>query len=421
MAKHTPSHHPKKHRPKSGTGSSGTVDPSVPQPVFAQPTPSPDPTGFKTPVTDQSEKEVQNLEPVPQPSGGAVEPVLTLAQVYGDAGAAKTAAIQAAGQIVFHSVGDTGSVKGPSTQSLVADKMVSDFTEANPADVPSFFYHLGDVVYYFGEAAYYYDQFYEPYRSYPAPILGIPGNHDGVVYASDPAPTLDGFLRNFCAAEPVVTPDAGGLARTAMIAPGVYFTFDAPFVRILGLYSNVLEDPGVISSENGANTVLDSRQVDFLTAALKRVKSEKYTGAVIIAVHHPPFSGDSTHGGSPQMLADIDSACTAAGLWPHAVISGHVHNYERFTRTVNKIQIPYVIAGGGGHSPLSTMRGTFRTPYKIDSTLTLESYDDADFGYLRILVNVTTLTIEYHPEADGGVTKTPNDTVTVNLATRALS
>ena len=399
----------------------GEVDPSSPQPVFAQPLPSPDPTGFKNPVTDQSDKELTNLEPVPQPTGGAVEPVLTLAQVYGSAGAAMSAAIQASGQIVFHAVGDTGSVEGPSTQSLVADKMVSDFSEANQADMPSFFYHLGDVVYYFGEAAYYYDQFYEPYRNYPAPILGIPGNHDGVVYASDPEPTLDAFLRNFCSAEPVVTADAGGLVRTAMIQPGVYYTFDAPFVRILGVYSNVLEDPGVISDENGSNTVLDSRQVDFLTAALKRVKSEKYAGAVLIAVHHPPFSGDSTHGGSPQMLADIDSACTAAGVWPHAVLSGHVHNYERFTRTVNKIQIPYVVAGCGGHTPLSTMRDTFRTPYKIDSTLTLESYDDTDFGYLRIVVNATTLTIEFHPEADGGVTKTPDDTVTVNLATRAIS
>jgi hypothetical protein len=433
MAKSSPSHSEssKKHHPKpgsgkpgggeSGGGKSGSGAAATPQPVFAQPTPSPDPTGFKHPVTDQSFAELTNLEPVPQPAGGAVEPVLTLAQIYGSAGAAKSAAIQKSGQIVFHAVGDTGSVEGPTTQSLVADKMVSDFTEANPADEPSFFYHLGDVVYYFGEAAYYYDQFYEPYRSYPAPILGIPGNHDGVVYASDPAPTLAAFLANFCAAEPVVTPDAGGLVRTAMIQPGVYYTFDAPFVRILGLYSNVLEDPGVISDENGSNTVLDGRQVDFLTAALKRVKSEKYAGAVIIAVHHPPFSGDSTHGGSPQMLADIDSACTAAGVWPHAVISGHVHNYERFTRTVNKIEIPYVVAGCGGHTPLSTMRGTYRTPYKIDSTLTLESYDDTDFGYLRLVVTATTLTIEFHPESDGGVTKTPDDTVTVNLATRALS
>jgi hypothetical protein len=395
--------------------------PTNPQPVFAQPTPSPDPTGFKNPVTDQSDKEIANLEAVPQPAGGAVEPILTLTQIYGDQGAAKTTAIQSAGQIVFHSVGDTGSVDGPSTQSLVADKMVSDFTEDDPADVPSFFYHLGDLVYYFGEATYYYDQFYEPYRSYPAPIVAIPGNHDGVVYPSDPAPTLDAFLRNMCSATPVVSPDAGGLVRTAMIAPGVYFTFDAPFVRILGLYSNVLEDPGVISDENGSNTVLDQRQIAFLTAALQRIVTEKYAGAVIIAVHHPPFTGGSVHGGSPKMLADIDSACTAAGFWPHAVFSGHSHNYQRFTRTVNDIEIPYVVAGCGGHSPLSTMRTTYRTPYKIDDTLTLESYDDTDYGYLRVVVNAQTMSIEFHPEADGGATKTPDDVVTVNLSTRALS
>ena len=267
--------------------------------------------------------------------GGAAEPILTLAQTYGSAGDGKSGGDPAGEQIVFHSVGDTGSVIGPDTQSLVADKMVSDFDEANSADVPSFFFHLGDVVYYFGEATYYYDQFYEPFRNYPAPIVAIPGNHDGVVYATDPAPTLEAFLRNFCAANPATSPDAGMLVRTTMIQPGVYFTFDAPFVRILGLYSNVLEDPGVISSQGGTNS-LDDRQITFLTTALKRIKSEKYAGAVIIAVHHPPFTGGSVHGGSPQMLADIDSACKAAGVWPHAVFSGHAHNYQRYTRTVQR-------------------------------------------------------------------------------------
>ena len=61
------------------------------------------------------------------------------------------------------------------------------------------------------------------------------------------------------------------------------------------------------------------------------------------------------------MLADIDSACTAAGVWPHAVFSGHAHNYQRYTRTVNSMQIPFLVAGCGGHSPLSAMRGTYRT------------------------------------------------------------
>ncbi len=401
--------------PTSGSGSKSG------QPIFSQPQPSPDPTGFKDPVTDKNLKGISLLEAVPQPPGGAVEPILTLAQVYGSAGAAKVASIQKAGQIVFHSVGDTGSVVGPAMQSLVADKMGTDFDETNPADVPSFLFHLGDVVYYFGEATYYYDQFYSPYRDYPAPILAIAGNHDGIVYPKDPAPTLDAFLKNFCTATPAQSSDAGNLVRTTMIQPGVYFTLEAPFVRILGLYSNVLEDPGVISGEKGQNKVLDNRQVAFLTAALKRVQSDKFTGAVIIAVHHPPFTGGSDHGGSPLMLADIDSACTAAGVWPHAVISGHAHNYQRYTRTVSKMQIPFVVAGCGGHSPLSPMRGTYRTPYVIDSMLTLENYDATDYGYLRVIVNATTMSIEFHPQSDGGTTKTPNDVVTINLATHAVS
>ena len=418
MRRH-PTKHPKKHptgKPGGPTSPAGTG-----QPIFGQPQPSPDPTRFKDPVTDQSQREVTSLGAVPQPRGGAPEPVLTLQQVYGSTGAATIQAIQQAGQIVFHSVGDTGSVVGPFTQSLVADKMAIDFNEANYADVPSFFFHLGDVVYYFGEATYYYDQFYEPHRNYPGPILAIPGNHDGVVYATDPNPTLDAFLRNFCAPVAAQSPDAGGLSRTAITQPGVYFTLEAPFVRIFGLYSNVLEDPGVISGENGANTVLDDRQITFLTTALARAKSEKFTGALIVAVHHPPFSGGSVHGGSPLMLHDIDSACQAAGMWPHAVFSGHAHNYQRFTRTVNKYQIPFLVAGCGGHSPLSSMRATYRTPYKIDSTLTLESYDATHYGYLRVIVNAQTMRIEFHPQSDGGTTKTPDDVVTVDLSARTVS
>jgi hypothetical protein len=206
-----------------------------------------------------------------------------------------------------------------------------------------------------------------------------------------------------------------------MIQPGVYFTLEAPFVRIFGLYSNVLEDPGVISGENGNNTILNDRQVTFLTTALERAKSDNFTGALIVAVHHPPFTGDSTHGGSPLMSQDIDSACQSAGVRPHAVFSGHAHNYQRFTRLVNNYQIPYIVAGCGGHSPLSTMRTNYRTPYQIDSTLTLESYDDTHYGYLRVVVNATTMNVEFHPQNDGGTVKTPDDVVTIDLATRTVS
>ncbi len=422
--KKTPPKHPAPvHKPKPPKPSA----PSSGQPVFAQPAPSPDPTGFVDTTSDSGDYSLVNatlLQAVPTPRGGATEPVVTLAEVLGDAGPAAVSKIQASGQIVFHSAGDTGNTTGPSTITKVADKMVSDFDEADPADVPSFFFHLGDVVYNFGEGAYYYDQFYDPYRQYAAPIMAIAGNHDGEVYKTDPAPTLEAFLRNFCAATPAVSTDAGGLSRTAQIQPGVFYTFDAPFVRILALYSNVLEDPGVISSQGNSASPVSDAQLAYLTAALQRAKNENYAGAVIIAVHHPPFTYGSAHSGSPLLLQDIDNAATKAGFWPHAVLSGHAHNYQRFTRQVGQTQIPYLVAGCGGHglSPLqSGSNGAIRTPITVSSTLTFESYDGTDYGYLRVIATAETLTIEFHPASDGAGTKTPDDVVTVNLKTRTIS
>jgi len=41
------------------------------------------------------------------------------------------------------------------------------------------------------------------------------------------------------------------LNRTTQIQPGVYFTFEAPYLRILMPYSSALEGPGIISNERG--------------------------------------------------------------------------------------------------------------------------------------------------------------------------
>jgi hypothetical protein len=404
-------------------------------PAFGQPQPGPDATSFKTPHpsdnTLYSKVNTKLVEPFPAPRGGA-EPILTLADIWGSLlGPAKTAAITQAAQIVFHSAGDTGSVLSPVTESLVADAAQADLA-ASPADaLPAFFFHLGDVVYSFGEAAYYYDEFYEPWRTYQAPILGIAGNHDGLIYTGEvesggsPVPTLEAWLANFCAETPVITPQAGGLIRTAMTQPGVFFTFDAPFVRILSVYSNVLEDPGVLSTEGGTRPTLNDTQLTFLQTALTRCKTEKYAGAVLIAVHHPPYTAGTTHGGSPRMLQDLDAAATAAGFWPHAVLSGHAHNYQRFTRTLNpgtsgSTTIAYMVIGNGGHG-LDTIRkinnAPIRVPYIVDDTLTLENYDATHYGFTRITVDALTLRIDYY---QAGAT-TPSDTVSIDLETRTVS
>jgi len=37
----------------------------------------------------------------------------------------------------------------------------------------------------------------------------------------------------------------------------------------------------------------------------------------------------------------VDAICAEAGVWPHAVLSAHAHNYQRFTRIAGDRQTPY--------------------------------------------------------------------------------
>jgi hypothetical protein len=404
------------------------------RPVFGQPAPTPDPAQFEVkhpsdgPIYKQIDalNQAHKLAPLPFPAPrGLPEPRLSLADVLNIQQADLENQIKANKQLVFHSTGGTGNTRGRTDQNLVADKLVSDFSDYDPQDRPLFFFLLGDVIYSFGEAQYYYDQFYEPYRNYPAPIIALAGNHDGMVAPGTKVATLAAFLENFCVVPPHfhVTPEAGGLSRTAQIQPGVFFTFEAPMVRILALYSNTLEDPGVI-----ADSDIGDSQIKYLEAALKRVKSESFDGALILAHHHPAYTAGSQHGWSTDMPGQIDKACNDAGVWPHVVLSAHAHNYQRFTRLHGKTQIPYTICGNGGHG-LAKLRqkgiSALRTPQPLDvpqgsDKVILENYDDEDFGYLRLVVTATQLRIEYHPASDGTGAKTPDDFVTVDLAKRQL-
>jgi len=405
------------------------------KPVFAQPEPTADPQTFKIkhPSDSDAYKIIDELNaehkikplPFPLPRGGEVEPQLNLTQVFGGNTAA-VARIQSSGQIVFHALGDCGSTRGPTTQNEVTDKMIGDFAEAAPAEIPQFAFLLGDIIYNFGETQYYYDQFYEPYRNYPAPVLAAAGNHDGMISPLAHATSLAAYLRNFCA-DPAsgytVTPEAGGLSRTAQIQPGVFFTFDAPLVRILVLYSNTLEDPGVI-----ADPAIGTVQIEFLKAALARVKQQRFSGALLFAHHHPPYALGGQHGSSVEMRKQMDAVCAAAGVWPHAVLAGHAHNYQRFTRhRADGSNIPYLICGNGGHNvqKLQSQYGiALRTPQVFqaktatDDAVTFENYDDTDFGYLRVIVTEAQLRVEYHPASDGVGAKTPDDSVTIDLRTR---
>jgi Calcineurin-like phosphoesterase len=433
----------------------------LPQPIFGEPVfnegvPTPDPAQFKVTPTDENlytsalqKLLTKDVVAFDQASGKASD-VFSLSDAWGSHGPDVIQAINQAKTIYFHMIGDSGASTAATFPAMirVSDAVTNDFHTSTAPNRPSFMFHLGDIVYNFGESTYYYDQFYEPFRNYPAPIFAVPGNHDSFVVPGTAAGSepLTIFMRNFCSAKTVVTQEAGSLHRTAMMQPGVYFTVDAPFVRIIGLFSNALEDPGVISSENKKWTQVPDYQLAFLTAQLQRIKQENYAGALLLAVHHPPFTysppaktgaSGGKHSSNSVMLADIDTICKQQGVYPHAVISGHAHNYQRYTRTLSfggkSYTVPFIVCGDSGHNVTALVQSKLGksagepadnanvkyldvNPVVQSTGLILNRHDDQNSGFLRVAVNAQQLIITFNPVSKTGAATKP-DTVTVDLAT----
>lgn len=432
----------------------------LPQPIFSEAGTTPDPTRFKTKHPSDSElyKQIGNLskKDVVVFDRSRIDPdqVYALENALGPHGPEMIQQIKKAGKIIFHSAGDTGASneKKYGREISVADQLTADCHNANESNRPAFLFHLGDVVYDFGESRYYYDQFYDPFRNYPAPIFAIPGNHDSFVVPNTPKgeEPLTIFARNFCAEQATITPEAASLHRTAMTQPGVYFALDAPFVRILALFSNALEDPGLISGQNGKWPGVPDYQLDFLSAQLQRIKKEKFAGAVLLATHHPPFSyspgrgasgSGGNHSGSTDMLRQIDSICKAEGVYPHAFLSGHAHNYQRFARSITfggkSMEVPFIICGDGGHNVNTLVRAKRgqpsqeppfglpvgyldRQPAVSSQGLILKHYDDQNYGYLRVTADKANLRIAFQQAGTTSLMQSRVDIVTVDLATHQV-
>ncbi|HEV2200343.1 MAG TPA: metallophosphoesterase [Bryobacteraceae bacterium] len=352
-------------------------------------------------MTDWSRHQLGSVPPVLR--GGRMD----LSEVIGDTGVTE---IEDVGEIRFHALGDSG-VGMANEAEQVGDEMATDYKAGAGGLNPAFLFHLGDVIYGPDKQAHYGDRFYRPYRHYPGKILAIPGNHDGEVRAAADSPSLSGFRANFCAATAAVPPAASGIGvyRETMTQPGVYWMLDAPFVRIIGLYSNLLENPGYLQGAGG-----DTSQVDWLGATLKAIAKIEDGKALVIATHHPPYS-QSGHSGSTDMNKSITDACTAAGVMPHAVLSAHAHNYQRYTRRIGGQQVLYIVAGGGGMPPQSVAAASGQP---ADATQEV-TYDAAmsSLGYLFVTVSASQLKTEFWPL---GQQTTPFDPVTVDLATHSV-
>jgi len=300
-------------------------------------------------------------------------------------------------QLVFHAVGDTGGINdGGVTQTAIAEEMEAQIINSPDSEKAQFFYNLGDVVYWNGISYHYPEQFYEPYKHYPAPIFAIAGNHDGDTHVhkgneADPEPSLTGFMKNFCDSQPRYLDSY----RPTMTQPYVYWTLDAPFATIIGLYSNV---DGLLDG------LRSFQQQSWFEDQMKNAPKDK---CLIVAVHHPPYSLDTSHGGYSDIGNAIDRAGDIAGRYPNAVLSGHVHCYQRFTRTIHHQKIAYIVAGAGGYAhsfkaihklqkdPVTKMEPSKPFKHLTIPHLELDNYNDAMPGFLRITVDATTLKGEY--------------------------
>jgi hypothetical protein len=147
-------------------------------------------------------------------------------------------------------------------------------------------------------------------------------------------------------------------------------------------------------------------------------------------MHHPPLSGDDHHGSSQYMLDLVDVAIHASGRVPTLILGGHVHNYQRFSRTltVNGTvhAIPYVVAGGGGYPNMHTMAPDAAAahlpwPMPTFAGVTLQAFNDSHYGYGRVTATAASITFEYvavarPPGVDARtVTPTVVDTLTMSL------
>ncbi len=351
----------------------------------------------------------QQLGPIPPVTRGGS---LNLSDVIGAPGVQE---IEDLGEIRFHALGDSGVGNAQEAQQI-ADEMATDFKAGAGGLNPAFLFHLGDVIYGNDKANHYGERFYVPYRHYPGKILAIPGNHDGEVKAPADSPSLSAFLANFCTATATVPTQASGsgIYRETMTEPGVYWFLDAPFVQIIGLYSNLLENPG--SLEGITNGKSDTSQLDWLGQTLSSIAKAKQKKALVIATHHPPYS-QSGHTGSTAMSQSIDALFTKTGVYPDLFLSAHSHNYQRYTRRMGGKQVPYIIVGTGGMLPQPVMPATGQ-PADASQTVT---YDAAlaSLGYLFVTVSAKQITTGFWQLASQHTT--PFDPLTIDLATHLVS
>jgi hypothetical protein len=262
-------------------------------------------------------------------------------------------------EIAFVLAGDTG--EGDGSQMAVVPGLLRVGQDTD------FMVICSDVIYPTGDANDYLDKFYAPYRQYPGPIYGMPGNHDWY-------DQLAGFMFHFCnqdqlpkmkepktlrhrlskrlwrkgaPADPAIR-DAGRALRPAdrrfPSQPGPYWVLDTGPVRLVAIDTGI---QGVLDDEQGdwleEVSGSDDRPKILLTGSPLFVNGER----------RPCHIGDKARDRTVLKIVR-NHDCNYV-----AVIGGDIHNYQRYPiRRSDGETLQCIVSGGGG----AFMHAT----YKID-------------------------------------------------------
>jgi hypothetical protein len=203
------------------------------------------------------------------------------------------------------------------------------------------------------------------------------------------------------------------------------------------MYTNVPEHGSV-----------DSVQQQWITNEFATADNDK---PLLVALHHPVYSFDTYHSGSPNMADVLQQAINDSKRIPNLVLTGHVHNYQRINRVIEGAPVPFLVAGNGGYHNLhhlATQKGTdtkpkhpihpshpatkhrkaigAKTPPEAvlkddDTKAELQFGDDKNWGYVTLSIDKQHIHGTYiSVDKDGTVTKDA-DTFTTSAAARTLS
>ena len=188
--------------------------------------------------------------------------------------------------------------------------------------------------------------------------------------------------------------DRGVAAATPETQPNCYWTLRAEAVTIIGCYSNV-PSGGVIEPDQAA----------WLTSELKAAPAGV---PLIVALHHPPYSADAFHGGSAKMGQVLDKAFGGGTSTANLVLSGHVHDYQRFTHTIpgSSTNVPYIVIGNSGYHNLHRLAPGAHAGEQLAPGVVFEAGDDANWGFLTLTSDGKQITAAYTRVAKNG-TVTP--------------